>query len=152
MEEIAEMFEELCQVMIPIGICVILPISIVMLYLRARKHETNKRTEILLAAIEKNTEIDVDDFLAKMAPPKKSIKQMLVTKLMWGSIITALGLAGLVYSVYMDFLGGMPSKILGEYYLISSILLLVGVAILIVFFVSKKILAKELQAEEEQKK
>ena len=64
MEEIAEMFEELCQVMIPIGICVILPISIVMLYLRARKHETNKRTEILLAAIEKNAEIDVDDFLA----------------------------------------------------------------------------------------
>ena len=151
MEEIALMFELLCDVMVPIGICVILPVSIVVLYLRARKHETNKRTEILLAAIEKNAEIDVDDFLAKMAPPKKSIKQMLVTKLMWGSIITAIGLAGLVYSVCMDFFGGMPSKTLGEYYLISSILLLVGVAILIVFFVSKKMLAKELQTEEEQK-
>ena len=55
MEEIALMFELLCDVMVPIGICVILPVSIVMLYLRARKHETNKRTEILLAAIEKNT-------------------------------------------------------------------------------------------------
>lgn len=152
MNEITWMFQLLSDVMVPIGICVVLPVSIVMLYLRARKHETNKRTEILLAAIEKNAEIDVEDFLAKMAPPKKSVKQMLVTKLMWGSIIMAIGLAGLVYSVYMDFLGGMPSKILGEYYLISSILLLVGVAILIVFFVSKKILAKELQAEEEQKK
>lgn len=151
MEEIALMFELLCDVMVPIGICVVLPVSIVMLYLRARKHETNKRTEILLAAIEKNAEIDVEDFLAKMAPPKKSIKQMLVTKLMWGSIITALGLAVLVYTIYRDFCL-KDSWFLGEFYLISSILLLVGVAILIVFFVSKKMLAKELQAEEEQKK
>ena len=152
MEEIAEMFEELCQVMIPIGICVILPISIVMLYLRARKHETNKRTEILLAAIEKNAEIDVDDFLAKLAPPKKSIKQMLLTKLMWGSIITAIGAGAMGYTIYADVMGEMPVGILQNCYLFSAPILLVGVAILIVFFVSKKMLAKELQAEEEQKK
>ena len=152
MEEIAEMFEELCQVMIPIGICVILPISIVMLYLRARKHETNKRTEILLAAIEKNAEIDVDDFLAKLAPPKKSIKQMLLTKLMWGSIITAIGAGAMGYTIYADVMGEMRVGILQNCYLFSAPILLVGVAILIVFFVSKKMLAKELQAEEEQKK
>ena len=152
MEEIAEMFEELCQVMIPIGICVILPISIVMLYLRARKHETNKRTEILLAAIEKNAEIDVDDFLAKLAPPKKSIKQMLLTKLMWGSIITAIGAGAMGYTIYADVMGGMRVGILQNCYLFSATILLVGVAILIVFFVSKKMLAKELQAEEELKK
>ena len=152
MEEIAEMFEELCQVMIPIGICVILPISIVMLYLRARKHETNKRTEILLAAIEKNAEIDVDDFLAKLAPPKKSIKQMLLAKLMWGSIITAIGAGAMGYTIYADVMGEMPVGILQNCYLFSAPILLVGVAILIVFFVSKKMLAKELQAEEEQKK
>ena len=152
MEEIAEMFEELCQVMIPIGICVILPISIVMLYLRARKHETNKRTEILLAAIEKNAEIDVDDFLAKLAPPKKSIKQMLLTKLMWGSIITAIGAGAMGYTIYADVMGEMRVGILQNCYLFSAPILLVGVAILIVFFVSKKMLAKELQAEEELKK
>ena len=144
MEEIAEMFEELCQVMIPIGICVILPISIVMLYLRARKHETNKRTEILLAAIEKNAEIDVDDFLAKLAPPKKSIKQMLLAKLMWGSIITAIGAGAMGYTIYADVMGEMPVGILQNCYLFSAPILLVGVAILIVFFVSKKMLAKEL--------
>ena len=151
MEEIAEMFEELCQVMIPIGICVILPISIVMLYLRARKHETNKRTEILLAAIEKNAEIDVDDFLAKLAPPKKSVKEMLITKLLWGSIVTAVGAGWLGITIYMDYFGGMSTSSLREFYLMSSILLLIGVAILIVFFVSKRMLAKELQAETEQK-
>ena len=151
MEEIAEMFEELCQVMIPIGICVILPISIVMLYLRARKHETNKRTEILLAAIEKNAEIDVDDFLAKLAPPKKSIKQMLLAKLMWGSIITAIGAGAMGYTIYADVMGEMPVGILQNCYLFSAPILLVGVAILIVFFVSKRMLAKELQAETEQK-
>lgn len=152
MEEIAEMFEELCQVMIPIGICVILPISIVMLYLRAKKHETNKRTEILLAAIEKNAEIDVEDFLAKLAPPKKSIKQMLLTKLLWGSIITAIGAGAMGYTIYADVMGEMRVGILQNCYLFSALILSVGVAILIVFFVSKKMLAKELQAEEEQKK
>lgn len=152
MEEIALMFELLCDVMVPIGICVVLPVSIVMLYLRARKHETNKRTEILLAAIEKNAEIDVEDFLAKMAPPKKSIKQMLLTKLMWGSIITAIGVGAMGYTIYADVIGEMPVRYLQNCYLFSALILLVGVAILIVFFVSKKILAKELQAEEEQKK
>ena len=152
MEEIALMFELLCDVMVPIGICVILPVSIVMLYLRARKHETNKRTEILLAAIEKNAEIDVEDFLAKLAPPKKSIKQMLLTKLMWGSIITAIGAGAMGYTIYADVMGEMRVGILQNCYLFSAPILLVGVAILIVFFVSKKILAKELQAEEEQKK
>ena len=151
MEEIAEMFEVLCGVMVPIGICVVLPVSIVMLYLRARKHETNKRTEILLAAIEKNAEIDVEDFLAKMTPPKKSIKQMLLTKLMWGSIITAIGAGAMGFTIYADVMGEMPVRYLHNCYLFSALILLVGVAILIVFFVSKKILAKELQAEEEQK-
>jgi magnesium-transporting ATPase (P-type) len=152
MEEIALMFELLCDVMVPIGICVILPVSIVMLYLRARKHETNKRTEILLAAIEKNAEIDVEDFLAKMAPPKKSIKQMLVTKLMWGSIITAIGAGAMGYTIYADVIGEMPVRFLHNCYLFSALILLVGVAILIVFFVSKKMLAKELRGEEELKK
>ncbi|MBQ5839390.1 MAG: hypothetical protein IIW42_05120 [Bacteroidaceae bacterium] len=152
MNEITWMFQLLSDVMVPIGICVVLPISIVMLYLRARKHETNKRTEILLAAIEKNAEIDVEDFLAKMAPPKKSLKQMLVTKLMWGSIIMAIGAGAMGYTIYADVMGGMRVGILQNCYLFSAPILLVGVAILIVFFVSKKILAKELQAEEEQKK
>ena len=152
MNEITWMFQLLSDVMVPIGICVVLPISIVMLYLRARKHETNKRTEILLAAIEKNAEIDVDDFLAKLAPPKKSIKQMLLTKLMWGSIITAIGAGAMGYTIYADVMGEMRVGILQNCYLFSAPILLVGVAILIVFFVSKKILAKELQAEEEQKK
>ena len=152
MNEITWMFQLLSDVMVPIGICVVLPISIVMLYLRARKHETNKRTEILLAAIEKNAEIDVEDFLAKMAPPKKSIKQMLLTKLMWGSIITAIGAGAMGYTIYADVMGEMRVGILQNCYLFSAPILLVGVAILIVFFVSKKILAKELQAEEEQKK
>ena len=140
MEEIAEMFEELCQVMIPIGICVILPISIVMLYLRARKHETNKRTEILLAAIEKNAEIDVDDFLAKLAPPKKSIKQMLLTKLMWGSIITAIGAGAMGYTIYADVMGEMRVGILQNCYLFSAPILLVGVAILYIQAVNRPLL------------
>ena len=38
--------------LVPIFICVILPIAIVWLVVRARKHEMDKKTEIMLKAIE----------------------------------------------------------------------------------------------------
>ena len=47
------------EVLIPIGICVVLPIIIVWLNMRRKTNETNRRTEVLLAAIEKNPDLDM---------------------------------------------------------------------------------------------
>ena len=78
MYEILSLLEE---VLVPVAICVILPISIVAIVVGKKRHEMNKRTEILLAAIEKNAELDVDEYLRKMSPNKKTIKERLITKL-----------------------------------------------------------------------
>lgn len=146
--EILSLLEE---VLVPVAICVILPISIVAIVVGKKRHEMNKRTEILLAAIEKNAELDVDEYLRKMSPNKKTIKERLITKLLWGSIISALGFAVLVYSLWMDNLGGMPTRSLQGQYMSGATLLLVGLAIILVFFISKKMLANEMKAEAEQK-
>ena len=148
MYEILSLLEE---VLVPVAICVILPISIVAIVVGKKRHEMNKRTEILLAAIEKNAELDVDEYLRKMSPNKKTIKERLITKLLWGSIISALGFAVLVYSLWMDNLGGMPTRSLQGQYMSGATLLLVGLAIILVFFISKKMLADEMMAEAEQK-
>ena len=111
----------------------------------------NKRTEILLAAIEKNAELDVDEYLRKMSPNKKTLKERLITKLLWGSVLSALGFAVLVYSLWMDILGGMMTRSLQGQYMSGATLLLVGLAIILVFFISKKMLADEMKAEAEQK-
>ena len=148
MYEILSLLEE---VLVPVAICVILPISIVAIVVGKKRHEMNKRTEILLAAIEKNAELDVDEYLRKMSPNKKTIKERLITKLLWGSVLSALGVAVLVYSFWMDILGGMMTRSLQGQYMSGATLLLVGLAIILVFFISKKMLADEMKAEAEQK-
>ena len=37
-------------ILVPLGICVVLPVMIVWLVTRARQNETNKKTEIMLKA------------------------------------------------------------------------------------------------------
>ena len=42
----------LVAILVPIALCVVLPVMIVWIVSKARAHEVNKRTEVLLAAIE----------------------------------------------------------------------------------------------------
>ena len=61
----------LIENLIPIAIVVVLPIVMVWLTYRNKQHETDKRSEIVMAVIEKNPEVDVQEFLNKLNPPKK---------------------------------------------------------------------------------
>ena len=66
------------ETIVPIGICVILPIIIVWLIMRRKTNETNKRTEVLLAVIEKNPDLDMEDLIRKMNPKSKTTKERLM--------------------------------------------------------------------------
>ena len=79
-----------------------------------------------------------------------TLKERLLKKLLWGSIVTAVGTGLLGYALYMDFLGDMPTTSLKEWYLFGGVTLLIGLAILLVFFISKRMLAKELDMESEK--
>ena len=135
----------LVPILIPLGICVALPVMIVWLVARHKTNETNKRTEIILAAIEKNSEIDVEDFFKKITPPLKTYKERLQTRLLWGSILTAAGVALLGLGLYLDYLGGASNDKLTGFFMFGIISFFVGVAILIVYAICRKDLAKELE-------
>ncbi len=135
----------LTTVLVPIAVCVALPVLIVWLTQRGKAHETNKRTEIVLAAINANKEIDIEEFLKKLEAPKPSIKESLLKKLNSGLICLAIG-AGLTgFGLYLDYNGG--SSDLEFFYLGGVLMSLIGIAILITYFCSKRMLVKELEAE-----
>ena len=69
------------ETLVLLGIFVVLPTIIVWLVSRYKKHETDKRAEIALAAIEKDSDLDLEEFFKKMNPPRRSIKERLLDKL-----------------------------------------------------------------------
>ena len=145
LELILDFAEEL---LIPIGICVILPIIIVWLNMRRKTNETNRRTEVLLAAIEKNPDLDMEDLIRKMNPKTKTTKERLMSRLLWGLVFIAIGASTLLSALYQDYQGG--ALVYFPIYSVGGCLLLIGISFVAVFFISKRMLAKEIEAEEEK--
>ena len=138
------------EILIPIGICVVLPVMIVWLINRTRQNETNRKTEIMLKAIEAGATIDADFFKAQQdnkAP--KTIKERLLRRLSGGCICTLIGIAiGVVCIVnHANWDGQISSDSGVTAMIIGGVLLGIGISLIIVFFVGKKMLAKEMEAE-----
>ena len=132
-------------------ICAVaLPIFIVWLNNRKKINEANQRTQIVLAAIEKNAETDIEDLLKKMAPTqkKKLLKEKLLTRLLWGGIIAFVGFSILASNLWLDWLGGSDPEMLSLLYVIGGVLFGIGLAFIINYLVGKKMLAKEMEAEQ----
>ena len=138
------------DILVPLGICVALPLTIVWMYIRKKMNETNKRTQIVMAVIEKNPDVDIQEYLKKLNPPQKSLKEKLMNKLLGACVLIALGISGVGYAAISGYVGaGNPDKI--EFFAgIGAVLLMLGIAFLIVYLVSKKTMAKDLEAENKQ--
>ena len=133
------------DIIVPIGICVVLPVMLVWLVTRVRRNEIDKKTEVMLKAIESGATIDSDLF--KEAPKKrKSTKERLLNRLVCGCAASIIGAA-------LTAIGIIPWMTLeDDYYapllIFGGISLAVGIALFIGFFVGRKMLAKEMEAEE----
>lgn len=135
----------------PMALGVILPTVIVWMITRARIKRDNLRKEIILAAMEKNSDIDIEEMMKKLNGPKKLLKEKLLTRLLFGSIFVGFGI--LIYvamAVYMRIFGQDTNMFIGlSFVAVPS--LAVGIAFLINFFVGKNMLAKEMEAERDAK-
>ena len=128
----------------------VLPIVIALLNTRRKMNETDVRKQIVLAAIEKNKETDVEELLKKMAPKQKLLKEKLLSKLLWGCIILLLGLSLFGCGLWIDWCGGSDPDMIAFLYFCGGVLFAVGLAFIIYYFVGRKILAKEIEAEEKK--
>ena len=122
-----------------------LPIIMVYISYRQKMNDNKMRTQIVLAALEKNPGIDVEELLRKVTPESKPklLKEKLLTKLLWGSIMTIMGAGFLITKLV-----GVRSGIVNLFGVAGVPVLAVGVALLVNYYVGKKTLAKEMDAEE----
>lgn len=136
------------EILVPIALCCVLPIMIVWFITRRRINETNARTQIALAALEKNPDLDIEELLKKVARNGKLLKEKLLTKLLWGSFTTLLGIGLIGFGIYLsaNHLGGTDDPMTAVCFGLIS--LGVGIAFLVNYGVGKKMLAKEIEAEE----
>ena len=136
---------------LPIAICVGLPISVVWLYLRSRINETNHRSELIKLAIENNSQVDIAKLVEQLNGKQQAryLKFRLLRLLQAGCVLTGLGLGLMAYIMWMVFYAGLPGTYADDLQTIMYILLFVGISLIIAFVVSKKVMKRELEAEAE---
>ncbi len=124
------------------------PVLIIWLDSRKKMNETDNRTQLLLTALEKNPNMDMSELVSKMtpAPKQKLLKEKLLTKLLVGCILTGVGIASLLLALYFVFTGNDSGGTI--FFLFCGIPLAAGIAFLINYFLGKKMLANEIEAEE----
>ena len=144
-------YDLLHETLVPIAFGCILPIVWMWLSVRKRKSETDSRTQIVMTAIEKNPDIDIEELMKKISPKGKMLKEKLLTKLLWGCITSLLGIGLTTLAIYLKSSGtGIESDFLTAISF-GLILLAIGAAFIINYGVGRKMLAREIETEEKNK-
>ena len=136
--------ESIIKSLVPIACGVVLPIVMVWLYYRNEQLEATKRSEIVMAAIEKNPDVDVQEFLSKLNPPKKSYKEQLMTKMhwevLWGNLCMIGGTVMIVTIVIVSILKGFDDSVIPFGAVFGVVPLAVGCGLLAAYNNAKKTL------------
>mgnify|MGYP002743157669 FL=1 len=130
--------------LVPIACGVVLPIVMVWLHYRNEQLEATKRSEIVMAAIEKNPEVDVQELLSKLNPPKKSYKEQLMTKmhqeLLWGTICLIVGAITILVIITLSILQGFAEEFISIGSIFGIVPLAAGCGLLAAYNNAKKTL------------
>ena len=127
------------HVLVPIFICVVLPVAIVLIFGIVSMNSDNKRAQILIKAIEANNSIDADKLAEALQKPKKSPREILNRRLLCGCVFALIGLflciVGIVNLCSGAYLG---SDLVARPLIFGGLSVAVGISFLIVYFVSRK--------------
>ena len=130
--------------LIPICICVVLPVMVVWLVTRARIKKNEQKMAVLVKAIENGVEID-PELLVSETESSRNTKMKLIKKLTTGIVCSMIGISLLVCPSLDAFEGVAGLEML---YIIGGVMVAIGVAYMVAFFVGRKYLAPEIEAEE----
>lgn len=135
----------LIEILIPIGVAVVLPVAIVAIVFKSALASDRNRKEIILAALEKNPNLDVEDLVKRMKKSNKLIKEKLLARLERGCLCCLMGVAFVLLYFFLS--------VQNEFLIITgAALIAVGIAFLISYFVGRRMLAKEMEAEQQNMK
>lgn len=136
----------LVQILVPIGVAVVLPIAIVAIVFRSALASERNRKEIVLAVLEKNPDIDVEQLMKNLKKSEKLIKEKLLARLERGCLCCLMGVA---FMVLYFFLGVQGEDLI---VVVGAALIAIGIAFLVSYFVGRRMLAHEMEAEQQNMK
>ncbi len=135
----------LIEILIPIGVAVVLPVAIVAIVFKSALASDRNRKEIILAALEKNPNLDVEDLVKRMKKSNKLIKEKLLARLERGCLCCLMGVAFVLLYFFLS--------VQNEFLIITGpALIAIGIAFLVSYFVGRRMLAKEMEAEQQNMK
>ena len=136
----------LVQLLVPIGVAVVLPIAIVAIVFRSALASERNRKEIVIAVLEKNPDIDVEQLMKNLKKSEKLIKEKLLARLERGCLCCLMGVA---FMLIYFFLGVQSEDLI---VVVGAALIAIGIAFLISYFVGRRMLAQEMEAEQQNMK
>ena len=134
--------ETLEDILVSLGVVVALPVLIVSIIFRSAMAADRNRKEIILAALEKNPNLNVEDLVKRMKKSEKLIKEKLLAKLQRGCLCCLMGVA----FVLLYFFPSVQNEFL---IIAGTALIAIGIAFLVGYFVGRRMLAQEMEAEEQ---
>lgn len=128
------------HILVPIFVCVVLPVAVVLIISLQKRNSDNKRAEILIKAIEANKEIDVDRLTEAMSRPKtgKSPREIRNRRLLFGCMFTLLGIlfVGVGLLAWRNGLLFDNDNVMGPT-MTGCVSLAVGISFLIVYYATR---------------
>lgn len=134
--------ETLEDILVSLGVVVALPVLIVAIIFRSVMAADRNRKEIILAALEKNPNLNVEDLVKRMNKSEKLIKEKLLAKLQRGCLCCLMGVAFVLLYFFLS--------VQNEFLIIAgTALIAIGIAFLVGYFVGRRMLAREMEAEQQ---
>ena len=140
-------FQDLLAVFLIFGAVPVVVLEGVIMFLKNRRHKVEEHSKLISQMIEKSEGANIDfkamaEMLNESDNKKKTTKMAVLKHLEYGALCSLVGLFVLLYGLFIN-----P---IDKAVIIGGLLLTIGVAFLIMFFVSKNYLKKEIEKEEKE--
>lgn len=125
-----------------ISILAVMPTLVVWICMKKRNEKYDRQIELAKSAIEKDPSLNLEDFLAKLTPAKRTYAQKSVSLILISSTLLFLGLAATAIAFVFNSRG--IDEGFAFFGIIACILLALGFAFLVSFLYTRKLVYKGL--------
>ncbi len=132
------MEETIIATLVPLGICVALPVLIVWLCTRAVINSENRKADVLVEAIRNNAGVDTDKIAQALGRQRTTPRELLNLRLLRGAVSSLIGVVYIIATIILVSGGYGIAELFGLPLIVGGVFLAVGIGYLIVYFVSKK--------------
>ena len=124
------------DIFVPLGVCVVLPVLVVWLVMRAATNSDNKRAAVLIEAIKNNADLDANKLAEAFGKKPKTPEQIYQRRLLSGALFTLVGIASGIVSCFYNSPEDVDVR--KFFIIVAAFAIAIGVAFLIVVALTHK--------------